>query len=84
MEEVSLADAYDAKNKRHVDRELMRYVTAGRRVLNNAQFLTMSGPDDTKVGTDFCVAMAAIGDSTTQKVALVVPQDFVVALGLFR
>jgi len=66
---------YDPKNWRRTARELHKYVHAGRGVLEKAQFLSFIGPDCSKIGTDFSVAMGAIVDSKTRIAVVACPQD---------
>ena len=65
---------WDSKNRRHVTAELLRHKEATRLMLEDTQLYTMSGPDGTKVGTDFAVIASSIGDSKKRKVAIAPPQ----------
>jgi hypothetical protein len=42
----------------HVAKELGHYLQCTRAVMTGAQFLSIAGPDDTKVGTDLNLSMA--------------------------
>ena len=68
-------DVYDPNNARHTRRELHRYMKALNKEMHNALFITFGGPDGTKVGTDYNVTAAVIGNSSTGKVGLAPPQD---------
>ena len=54
------APIYDPKNFRHTEQELGRYQGAAIRALADTQFVSMAGPDMTKVGTDYPLCLAAL------------------------
>ena len=67
--------AYDPKSPAHTASELHRYIRATQRMqrLQN-QFISMAGPDSTKVGTDFSCSMGYLYNPGTKKAAVLAPQ----------
>ena len=77
--DVSIAAAdvqniWNAENWRHTSRELWRYREASRTAMDNPLFVSLAGPDGTKVGTDLAIQMAAIMNPSTGIVCLAPPQ----------
>ena len=65
---------YDPKDYKHTCRELGQYQAAAVKAISGSQFLSMSGADATKVGTDFPLQMAAVMNSETGVTAWTAPQ----------
>ena len=68
---------YDRKNVRHRHRELGRYLAATKDATQNEQFLSVCGPDGSKIGTSLSLTVAAVMAGSTGVVALWPPQVFV-------
>ena len=71
---VSETPCWDAKNHRHVERELCRHLQASQRALAKETCLSLCGPDGTKVGTDLSINLAALMGGDSGLVALAFPQ----------
>ena len=68
------ATVWSAENKRHTARELWRYQEACRTATQNAMFVSVAGPDATKIGTDLNIQVACIADSEQGAVCIAPPQ----------
>ena len=71
---VEQTPIYIAGDPRHTSRELGRYDAAAAKMVANKQFLSISGPDGTKVGTDFAVFLGAVMDCESRVTAWCRPQ----------
>ena len=65
---------YDAKNSRHTRREIERLLRAQQRLFKTCQYLSLSGPDASKIGTDSNVFIAAAMDGSTGLTTWAMPQ----------
>jgi hypothetical protein len=64
---------YDKENWRVKHANVYRYLSASAHNMDS-QFLAMSGPDNTKIGTDLNLTMSALMNSSSKVVALGAPQ----------
>ena len=71
---VELAPCWDPGNRRHTHRELFRYREATQMAFDKSQFISMGGPDGTKVGTELALQAAVIMNQATGTVAVCPPQ----------
>ena len=71
---VVATNIWDRKNRRHVTSELYRYKTVTNQVMEHSQYVSMSGPDGTKVGTGYSVLGSAVACSKKRKCAIAPPQ----------
>jgi hypothetical protein len=74
VEDVQVTKCWDARNPRHVERQLGCHQLAAQRMFEPEQFLSICGPDGSKVGTDLAINMAAVLGADCSKVALAFPQ----------
>ena len=72
--QVEEAECYQPGNPYQTKQELGRYMKAGQRELNDAQFISTSGPDQTKIGTDYSVTSTAIMNCKTERCLWCPPQ----------
>ena len=63
-----------ADNHRHTRRELGRHFEATAKVMHDSQFVSTSGPDGSKIGTDFAVQNTVLMDGYSGRVAWAAPQ----------
>ena len=73
---VEAADIFCPNNPRQTARELSRYSSSIQRAMHGAQFWSTSGPDMSKVGTDYSVAITALMNSETGQAMWAAPQAF--------
>ena len=64
---------WDPKHWKHVERELGRYQTAAVEAFKDAIDISFSGPDGSKIGTEFSCTVAGIMNSTNKKVCVALP-----------
>ena len=55
--------------------ETGRYVEASRRDVGHAQFLSLAGPDGSKIGTDFQCSVAVVANCENGKACMLCPQE---------
>ena len=55
--------------------ELNKYMSAMQREMGGSAFLSFSGPDMTKIGTDLSVSIGFVMNQKTGKVGVMPPQD---------
>ena len=65
---------YDSSDWRYTVRELGKYAAATVADFQVTKHVSLAGPDQTKVGTDLGVAMAASLNPITHKTAICIPQ----------
>lgn len=70
----SAPKVYDPNNWRHTSRELHRYREACRREFGTPQFVSMAGPDGTKVGTDLSIQIGVLLNPVIGVAAVAPPQ----------
>ena len=66
---------YHPQNARKTSLEVSRYIEAGTRDVGVAQFLTIAGPDGSKIGTDFHCSVGVAANSETGKACALCPQE---------
>ena len=72
---VESTPIYLPRNPRHVDRELVKYNSVSRDGVGSAQFLSIAGPDATKIGTQFAVMASAAMNSESGILYWCAPHD---------
>lgn len=71
---VESAKVWHPENWRLTARELWRYREAARQEFQNPLFLSMAGPDGTKVGTDLQIQAAVLFNPISGVAAICPPQ----------
>ena len=59
---------------RHTSRKLWRYRAAAQEAMANRMFLSLAGPDGTKMGADLSIQMGALMNSANGMVCVAPPQ----------
>ena len=67
---------FDPTHQRHTNREVLRYMEVSQRTLCDEQFLTVAGPDVSKITTDMHLSVAGIAGADCGKIAVACPQVF--------